>query len=449
MVYAITDIETTGCFAAGNSITEVAVILTDGQRELDRWTSLIRPEVSIPDYITTLTGIDNSMTEHAPTFADVAEELHNFLDGHVFVAHNVHFDFSFIRKHFGLCGIRWNPRKLCTVRLSRKILPGLPSYSLGRLCASLDIAIHARHRAMGDTEATFELFKLLVQKDGSDTIGQALRRGSGEAFLPNNVNSESFHSLPELPGVYYFLNNKGQIIYIGKAKSIKKRVRSHFSGSMKSKRKQAFVADIYDIQYRLTGTELIALLVEDAEIRKYWPTHNRAQKSRAQVFGVVAFTDQTGLLRLGIHKCTGSGKPLRTFHSLFQARAWLYRLAETENIHPHLFNLPTFEPFEGVDADRHNDHMHAMLVRESKSFGSLLIKGEGRNLDEQSLVWIQDGMLRGIAYLAYDDRFDRPEDLEDRLETLPSSETTTSVLRNYLEKARMSELVHLAAHSSV
>ena len=449
MVYAITDIETTGSFASGNSITEVAVILTDGHRELDRWTSLIRPEGAIPDYITALTGIDNHMTAEAPTFAEVAEELHAFLEGRVFVAHNVHFDYSFIRKHLDLCGIRWNPRKLCTVRLSRKIIPGLPSYSLGRLCESLDISNHARHRAMGDTQATFELFKLLVQKDGSDTIGQALRRGSGEAFLPNHVNAESFHTLPELPGVYYFLDNKGQTIYIGKAKNIKKRVRSHFSGNMKSKRKQAFVADIHDIQYRLTGTELIALLVEDAEIRKYWPTHNRAQKARALAFGVFAYTDQSGLLRLGIHKRTGSGKPLRTFHSLFQARAWLYQLAEDEDIHPHLFNLPTFTPFEGVDSDGHNDLMHALLVRESQNFGSLLIKGEGRTLDEQSLVWIQDGVLRGIAYLEHDERFERPEDLEDRLEALPSSETTTSVLRSYLEKARMSELVHLTAHPSV
>ena len=152
--------------------------------ELDRWTSLIRPEGAIPDYITALTGIDNHMTAEAPTFAEVAEELHAFLEGRVFVAHNVHFDYSFIRKHLDLCGIRWNPRKLCTVRLSRKIIPGLPSYSLGRLCESLDISNHARHRAMGDTEATFELFKLLVQKDGSDTIGQARVADRERPFCP-------------------------------------------------------------------------------------------------------------------------------------------------------------------------------------------------------------------------------------------------------------------------
>jgi DNA polymerase-3 subunit epsilon len=129
MLYAITDIETTGSFASGNSITEVAMILTDGVREVERWSSLVKPAGNIPRYITALTGIDHSMTENAPTFADIAEELHSLLEDAEFVAHNVHFDHSFIRKHLEMCGLRWNPRKLCTVRLSRKIIPGLPSYS--------------------------------------------------------------------------------------------------------------------------------------------------------------------------------------------------------------------------------------------------------------------------------------------------------------------------------
>lgn len=449
MIFAITDIETTGGYASANSITEVAVVLTDGVKELERWSSLVKPEGAIPAHITALTGIDHSMTDGAPTFADIAEELHALLTDVVFVAHNVHFDYSFIRKHFELAGLSWNPKKLCTVRLSRKIIPGLPSYSLGRLCESLEIENPARHRALGDTLATFDLFKMLMAKDSTDAIGQALRHGSNEAFLPNHVNSEAFNSLPELPGVYYFLDKKGEIIYIGKAKNIKKRVRGHFTGSMKAERKQQFIQEIHDISFKLTGTELIALLVEDAEIRKNWPRHNRAQKSRATAYGIYAYHDQAGLLRLGIHKRTGSGRPLRVFHSLFQARAWLYTLAEAHDIHPLLFNLPTFDPLGDVDIPAHNDLMHDVLVKESESFGSLLIKGEGRNLDETSLVWIEDGTLKGYAYLGHDEAIENAESLADRITPLPTSETTNGILRSFLEKARASQLVLLATNTPV
>src|SRR5690606_38461342 len=130
-MYAIVDIETTGGYAANHRITEVAIYLHDGLQITDSYHTLINPGRNIPYYITGLTGITSEMVFDAPSFQEVAEELFNRLNGKVFVAHNAHFDYSFLKREFEIAGFQWQAKKSCTVRLSRKIIPGLRSYSLG------------------------------------------------------------------------------------------------------------------------------------------------------------------------------------------------------------------------------------------------------------------------------------------------------------------------------
>ena len=170
------------------------------------------------------------MVSAAPSFDEVANEIQDWLKDRVFVAHNAHFDYSFIKKEFEEVGINWQPKKLCTVRLSRKIIPGLESYGLGRLSESLGIKIPNRHRAGGDAEATAKIFSILLQRDNTGVIAKALKRNSGETILPPNLAKEEFDKLPVKPGVYYFLDGRGQVIYVGKAINIKKRIAGHFTG---------------------------------------------------------------------------------------------------------------------------------------------------------------------------------------------------------------------------
>ena len=191
MNYVIVDIETTGGNPTQGGITEIAAILHDGNQVVDRFHSLIDPERMVPSFITGLTGIDSHMLEGAPTFSEVAGELHDFLKGNVFVAHNVNFDYSFIREALKHTGIEFNAPKLCTVRLSRKAFPGFRSYSLGRICEHLSISIKERHRAMGDAEATAELFDLIIKKS-PEVILQTLKKSSGESFLPPHISKERF-----------------------------------------------------------------------------------------------------------------------------------------------------------------------------------------------------------------------------------------------------------------
>jgi len=169
-LFAIVDIETTGGFARGNAITEIAIILHDGKNIVDEYVTLINPGQFIQLKIQQLTGITNEMVADSPYFEEVADEIYSKLKGNIFVAHNVNFDFSFVYNQLSYFGFDFNPPKLCTVRLSRKIFPGKPSYSLGKLCQSLKIDNYARHRAYGDALATAKLFTLLVENDNNQLI---------------------------------------------------------------------------------------------------------------------------------------------------------------------------------------------------------------------------------------------------------------------------------------
>ena len=305
-MYAIVDIETTGGYAENHRMTEIAIYHHDGMQITDVFQTLINPGRRVPYFITGLTGITTDMVREAPSFSDIAEEIHGWLKDRVFVAHNAHFDYSFLKKEFEDAGIHWSTRKLCTVRLGRKIIPGLDSYSLGRLAESLGIKIPDRHRAAGDAAATAKIFDLLLKRDMEGVIEKALKRNSGETILPPNLSKEEFDRLPAKTGVYYFHDAHGNIIYVGKANNIKKRIAGHFTGDAREWNRSNIRNEIHHISYELTGNELIALILESQEIRKRWPKYNLAQKYRVEEWGIFDYEDQNGYLRLVvnlIHEC--------------------------------------------------------------------------------------------------------------------------------------------------
>ncbi len=164
-MFAIIDIETTGNSYKYGQITEIAVYQHNGQETTGFYSTLIKPEMDIPLFITRLTGISNEMVENAPRFYEVAKKIVEITAGRIFVAHNVHFDYRFVREEFKRLGYNYNRKTLCTVQLSRKLLPGHRSYSLGNICAAKGIEINGRHRAAGDALATTRLFEILVKEN--------------------------------------------------------------------------------------------------------------------------------------------------------------------------------------------------------------------------------------------------------------------------------------------
>ncbi|HEY1024056.1 MAG TPA: exonuclease domain-containing protein [Sphingobacteriaceae bacterium] len=338
-MYAIVDIETTGGHASANGLTEIAIVIHDGNTIVSRYETLINPKVTIPIYIKALTGITDEMVNSAPVFDEVAPQIYELLNDKIFVAHNVNFDYSFLKYHLAAAGYELKTKKLCTVRLGRKILPEMPSYSLGKLCRSLEIPIINRHRAGGDADATAMLFDMLLKKDAEGHILQSLNARSKEQSLPANLPKEKIDQLPSGPGVYYFLNKHQKVVYVGKAKNLKRRVNSHFSNNNPGKQKQQFLRNIYDVTFKVCDTELMALILEAVEIKRLWPYYNRSQKRFEQAYGLFSFEDQRGYLRLAIDKKRKFSYPIYTFNYLPDGYNVLRKLIAQYSLCPKLCHL--------------------------------------------------------------------------------------------------------------
>jgi len=336
-MFAIVDIETTGGYAEQHRITEIAIFIHDGNEIVHRFETLINPEVSIPVFIENYTGITNQMVADAPTFKEVSETVYNLLHNQIFVAHNVNFDYNFIKHHLLQAGYHFQTKKLCTVRLSRKLFPGLHSYSLGNLTQALGIPLKNRHRAGGDGEATVLLFEQLRAHElGLAAMDAALKHGSKEAILPPNLPPHEFHQLPEDCGVYYFHDESGKIIYVGKAINIKKRIYGHFSGKLTTAKKQQLHREIKHITYQTTPDELQALILESIEIRKHWPKFNAAQKRKEFPIGIYDYEDHSGYIRLAIDFARKHVTPLKTYKSIAEATAAMQKLVVEFSLCPKL-----------------------------------------------------------------------------------------------------------------
>lgn len=447
MLYAVVDIETTGGQPSGNGITEISILIHDGQKVIDEYETLINPDQHIPDYIQALTGISNEMVEHAPLFSEVASKIYDLLHDKIFVAHNVNFDFSFLKHQLDLSGYQLQSKKLCTVRMSRKLLPGHASYSLGKLCSALKINLNNRHRAGGDAAATAILLTMLLERDTEGVIHQSLHKASKEQVLPPNLSKSQIDALPSAPGVYYFKDQKGIIIYIGKAIDIKKRVCSHFAGTKINKQRQDFMRNVYQIDFTICGTELMALILEATEIQKYWPENNRALKKFEQKYAMYAFEDQKGYIRIGIDKYKKNSNALYAFNSLLSAHSMLRGLIsehtlceklcfiqkdrsactayETENCHGACLGLE--HPYS------YNLRVKAAIAHLKSALPSFALIDSGRNEEEQSCLWVEEGKFHGMGYISFHTDVSDLETLKSCIVPYPSNDYILNMILGYAE----------------
>ncbi|QNR24134.1 exonuclease domain-containing protein [Croceimicrobium hydrocarbonivorans] len=436
-MFAVVDIETTGSYARGNGITEIAIYITDGLEIKDTYSTLLNPGQSIPFAIQQLTGIDDSMVADAPTFAEKAEEIREFLADHVFVAHNVSFDLGFVQAAFKEVGVNYNPRRLCTVRYSRRIIPGLRSYSLSSLCKHFNYNNQSAHRAWADTEVTTKILHQLLAADTAGIWQNMIKLNQGELNLPANLPADEFHNLPMAAGVYYFYNEKGEILYIGKASRLKSRVASHFTADKSSARSAAFKRDIAHIHYRLCGNILVAGLLEDHEIRRYWPPHNRAQKSPKLRFGVFAYRNQNADWCLGINRIGGQQAFIAKFHSLEKARTWLAEIVEERNLDPNRCGFPKGS---GDTADDHNAKVEALMAEMQSVQSAMLWIGAGRTEEEQSFVYMDSQGFQGIGFVPREQSIERAEHIEPYLERLNKSASTEGILKEGWKKLTLKQI---------
>ena len=441
MHYSIIDVETTG---RSNKITEISVFKFDGKKVVDEFTSLVNPKTFIPDHITALTGIDGDMVYDAPEFEDIAQQILDITADTIFVAHNVNFDFNVIQKEFKAIDIDFTRKKLCTVRLSRKLLPGHKSYSLGKLCKDLNIDLVGRHRARGDAEATVILFEKLLAQENSETVfKEFLNKNSKEATLPPNLPKETFNRLPNKTGIYYFKNKKNEIIYVGKAKDIKKRVISHFYS--KAQKSLDMCRETGGLDFALSGSELVALLMEDAAIKKHYPKFNVASKKRIQGIALFSYQDRNGVMHLALNTLKGTPNPILKFFSKTDARQTIERICATYNLCPkfcHLQeNVESCSHFaidcKGICRDKesvedYNNRVTNAICDVINKNENRILKEHGRTEDEEAFVQIKNGMYLGYGFIPKELQITHEDELDFYVIRENDNSDVQKILRAYL-----------------
>ena len=441
--YAIVDIETTGGNASHSRITEIAIIIHDGNQIVERWESLINPQKEIPAPIFALTGINNEMVKNAPIFDEVAETIFQLLSERIFVAHNVNFDYSFVKHQLEEAGFKWKATKLCTVRTARKIRPGLLSYSLGKLCRYLDIPLVNQHRAGGDADATTILFSKLLEWDYENEIDKMLKRAAKDQRLPPNLPKEDFEQLPEKPGVYYFYNQVKKVVYVGKAINIKKRVASHFSGNSITAQRQNFLKDIYAISFEVCATEFMALLLECTEIKKLWPVYNRALKKYEPKYGLFEYEARNGYKYLAITKLIKGQSPMETYGKLYDAINQLSSLAKQFQIDTRFCNFAQKTINESIQfkldetittAEEHNNKVNQAIEFLLEHKETYAIVDKGRTKDEQSCIWVEKGHFFGMGYITLEETINEISQLKNFVTRYHSNPYIMKLITNYIEK---------------
>jgi len=272
-MYAIVDIETTGGKFNEEGITEIAIYKFDGEKIVDQFISLVNPEKPIQPFVVNLTKINNKMLRFAPKFYEVAKRIVEITNNCILIAHNASFDYRILKTEFSRIGYNFEKETLCTVTLSKKLIPNLDSYSLGKLCKSLGIAVADRHRASGDALATIKLFKLLIAKDTDKSI----TKKNIKPIINSKTISEKLNRLvaplSSKIGLFYIHNSNGNIIYLGKSNNIKKEVLRIFLGE--SKTKVAIQEKVESISVEETGNILISKIKYTNELLQIKPKYNK------------------------------------------------------------------------------------------------------------------------------------------------------------------------------
>ncbi|HQQ94670.1 MAG TPA: exonuclease domain-containing protein [Bacteroidia bacterium] len=449
-MFAIIDIETCGGsfeFRKGR-ITEICILKHDGLSVIDKFSSLINPECHISHYFSNLTGITNEMVEDAPKFHEVAAKIIEMTEGCVFVAHNVGFDYGFIKDEFNSLGYKYRRDTLCTVRLSRKLIPGRISYSLGHLCAALGIEIFGRHRAEGDAVATAQLFDRLMLLKSQHSQYKNMGLDELMSRRIDKIKAYVLKKLPEECGVYYFLNREGQIIYIGKSNNVYQRAIAHFNSDLKKSKRM--LAELYNVDFVPTGSELIALLLESEEIKKHQPKFNRSRKVETFSHCIVCEQDELGILNLSICENDGSREALACFSSYGAARQRLDAWIEEQELCLRYCGLTSGEAVcfhhqirkcKGIccgeeEVSVYNHRVEKILAQYRFPRPDFALVDKGRHKDEYSLILVENNRYQGYGYFEQHEQILSLEEIKGHVRYGKDYPDHQDLLRHFLRSGK-------------
>ena len=393
------------------------------------------------------------MLRTAPKFYEVAKRIVEITENCILVAHNSDFDYRILKTEFKRLGFPFKRKTLCTVELSKHLIPDMPSYSLGKLSRSLGIAVSDRHRADGDAKATVKLFKLLLSKDSKKEIIKASVKVEQKSKLASNLRT-IIEELPSETGVYYIHNIEGDIIYIGKSNNIRKRITQHFTNSnSKSKKIQSTVSSV---SYEKTGSELVALLKESEEIKANKPVLNRALKRHKFSQGLYCFKDSNGYINFRVQHLKKNEKAITTFTNRQSGIAFTNRIIDDYELCPKLcgiqksesscFNYDIKDCFgacigkESIDA--YNKRANLVIEKNSYDNKNFALIDRGRDIDEKSIILVENGIFKGLGFYDLNHQINNPDILHSLITPMQNNRDTQHIIQSYMRRNKRLKVIH-------
>lgn len=445
-MFAIIDVETTGLSAKSEKITEIAILLHDGKKITEEFQSLVNPEKKIPYRITQITGINNQMVANAPKFYELAKKIIEMTEGRTIVGHNVTFDYNFLRSEFREFEYEFERKTLCTVRNSRKYIKGQASYSLPKLTKSLGIPHTDKHRALGDAKATAFLFDMILDIEPELVSGN-------QYYIPPALNKEIIDKLPHKTGVYYFLNSEKKIIYVGKSINIHKRILQHLNNHS-TRKSVEMINHIADVKYTITGSELIALLLESDEIKTLKPVYNRAQRRSVFTHGLFTRINKEGYFELYTDKIEELGKPITSFHSREIAKEFLLKMVEEYELCQKLAGLYKTDGacfdyqihkckgacIGNESPEDYNKRVVMAMDRLQFQHKNFYVLDKGREAGERAIIQVKDSVYQGFGYIKDYEIGDKAI-LSNSIQSMKNNKDTQSIIRSFLNHHRMDLII--------
>ena len=314
------DCETTGGKATRDRMTEIALMVVKSGEVVETWQSLINPECLIPPWIEKLTGIRQEQVNAAPTFAEIAEELASRLHNRVIVAHNARFDYGFIKNEFKRVGVNFSAKTLCSVKLSRRLFPQYKRHGLDQIIQRLGVSVANRHRALDDTQVIWQFLRHISAQFDEEEIDAVCSGLLKRSALPPHLDSQLVDRIPNTPGVYHFLDEKGGLLYVGKSVRLRDRVLSHFTQDHAVAKDLQMSPLIYDITWFETPSDFGAQMLENHHIKTLRPKFNRRLKKVSKLYQIKLEADKEGYLTCQIGEAGDVPSELVDSMGLFRNR---------------------------------------------------------------------------------------------------------------------------------
>ena len=454
-MYAILDIEATGGKLGEESIIEIAIYKFDGLEIVDQFISLVNPEKKIDYYVQKLTHITDKMVLTAPKFHEIAKRIVEITDDCILVGHNVMFDYRMLVQEFERLGYSYKKDWIDTFEYSEKLIPGLPSYSLGKLCASLGIVVTDRHRASGDARATISLFKMLLDKDSKKIITK--KTGLKQPKKAHSKYQKLLEGLPNTIGIFYLYNSRKQLIYISRSNNIALTINQIFaSKTLKSNKLKRYTRTI---KFEETGSGFLAALKENNEVLKNQPMYNtKMVENKVYPFGLYFLESKRGYSRLEIGKVR-KAIPVLKFKTKERAKEVLEKIVNDYNLCQQVnAGIKSAEPCFQYEVDKckgacikeesreeYNQRLNEFIKTTEFPSETFIVIDKGRHGIEKSFYLVENNVFKGFGYYEYHHQIKTLEKIHNILIPIEETDEVRNMLKYFLFKNsyRSNQIINL------